>query len=104
VRKIMANPNMIASRGQKKELTILFSDIKDLSSYSATMAPDHIQRLLSEYFGAMTEIVFKYQGTADKFMGDGFMVFFGDPDPQPDHAVRCVHAAVEMQKRVREIK
>jgi adenylate cyclase len=104
VKKIMANPQMIASRGQKKELSILFSDIKNFSSYSAKMTPDHIQRLLSEYFEAMTEIVFKYHGTVDKFIGDGLMVFFGDPDPQPDHALRCVHAAIEMQKKVREIK
>ncbi len=104
VKKIMANPHMIASGGQKKELTILFSDIKEFTSYSATMTPDHIQRLLSEYFEAMTEIVFKHHGTVDKFIGDGLMVFFGDPDPQPDHALRCVNAAIEMQKTVREIK
>ena len=104
VKKIMANPNMIASAGQKKELTILFSDIKDFTSYSATMTPDRIQRLLSEYFEAMTEIVFKYSGTVDKFIGDGLMVFFGDPDPQPDHALRCVNAAIDMQKKVREIR
>lgn len=104
VKKIMANPQTIASRGQKKELSILFSDIKNFSSYSAKMTPDHIQRLLSEYFEAMTEIVFKYHGTVDKFIGDGLMVFFGDPDPQPDHALRCVHAAMDMQMKVREIK
>jgi len=104
VKKIMANPKMIASRGQQKELTILFSDIENFSSYSAAMTPDHIQRLLSEYFEKMTEIVFKYNGTVDKFIGDGLMVFFGDPDTQPDHALRCVQAAIEMQMKVREIK
>jgi len=104
VKKLMATPQMIATRGEKKELTILFSDIKNFTSYSATMSPDHIQRLLNEYFEAMTEIVFKYEGTVDKYMGDGLMVFFGDPEPQPDHALRCVRAAIEMQKKVREIK
>ena len=68
------------------------------------MTPEHIQRSLNEYFGAMTDIVFRYQGTVDKFIGDGLMVFFGDPDPQPDHALRCVQAAIEMQTRVRELK
>ncbi len=104
VKKIMGNPEMIASGGYKKELTILFSDIKNFTGYSSAMTPDHIQELLNEYFEAMTDIVFKYQGTVDKFIGDGLMVFFGDPDPQSDHALRCVRAAIEMQKRVRDIK
>jgi adenylate cyclase len=99
VKKIMADPQIIGSRGEKKEVTILFSDIKDFSKYTAAVTPDRIQGLLNEYFGAMTEIVFAYSGTVDKFMGDGLMVFFGDPETQPDHALRCVRAAVEMQKK-----
>jgi adenylate cyclase len=52
------------------------------------LTPDQIQKSLNEYFDAMVEIVFRYQGTVDKYIGDGLMVFFGDPEPQPDHAVR----------------
>jgi len=104
VKKIIANPQIIGSGGQKKELTILFSDIKDFTRYTAAMEPDHIQRLLNEYFEAMTEIVFKYQGTVDKFMGDGMMVFFGDPEPQSDHALLCVRTAIDMQRKVSEIR
>ena len=85
-------------------MTILFSDIKNFTAYSASMKPDHIQKLLNEYFEAMTEIVFKHEGTVDKFMGDGLMVFFGDPQPQPDHALRCVRSAIEMQQKTREIR
>jgi len=103
VKKILAKPEMLASRGQKKELTVMFTDIKNFTGYSSTMTPDHVQRLLNEYFDAMTEIVFKYQGTVDKFMGDGMMVFFGDPEPQPEHALLCVRAAIDMQRKVREI-
>ena len=104
VKRIMANPDMITAGGQKKELTIMFSDIKSFTTHSSTLAPDEIQRLLNEYFGAMVDIVFKYEGTVDKFIGDGLMVFFGDPEVQPDHAVRCVQAAREMQKKTRELK
>ncbi len=102
VKKIMADPALITSGGQKKELTILFSDIRNFTRYSADMDPNQVKNLLNDYFNEMTGVVFDHQGTVDKFMGDGLMVFFGDPDPQPDHALRCVRAAVEMQRRVRK--
>lgn len=104
VKKIMANPDMITSAGQKKELTMMFTDIKGFTSYSSKAKPDQIQQMLNEYFDAMVEIVFRHGGTVDKFMGDGLMVFFGDPESQPDHALRCVRAAIDMQRKVREIR
>jgi adenylate cyclase len=104
VKKIIAHPEMLASSGQKKELTILFSDIKNFTGYSSSLTPGQIRACLNEYFEAMVEIVFRHEGTVDKYIGDGLMVFFGDPEPQHDHALRCVRAAVEMQKRARELK
>jgi adenylate cyclase len=104
VKRIMANPEMIYAAGQKKELTIMFSDIKSFTTHSSTMSPEAIQKSLDEYFGAMVDIVFKYEGTVDKFIGDGLMVFYGDPEPQVDHALRCVKAAIEMQIKCRELK
>jgi adenylate cyclase len=104
VKKLMANPELVTAGGQKKELTILFSDIKSFTTHSASLAPDEIRKLLNEYFDAMVEILFRYEGTVDKFIGDGLMVFFGDPEPQPDHALRCVRAAIDMQKKCRELK
>lgn len=104
VKKLMANPELVTAGGQKKELTILFSDIKSFTTHSASLAPDEIRKLLNEYFEAMVEILFRYEGTVDKFIGDGLMVFFGDPEPQSDHALRCVRAAIDMQKKCRELK
>lgn len=103
VKRMMLRPESMFEV-QKRELTILFSDIKSFSTYSATMEPDVIQEFLSEYFNAMVDIVFQYEGTVDKYIGDGLMVFFGAPEPQPDHAVRCVKAAIAMQKKCRELK
>jgi len=103
VKKLMVNPESIFEV-QKRELTILFSDIKSFTTYSSVMTPDQIQSFLGEYFTAMVEIVFKYEGTVDKYIGDGLMVFFGAPEHQPDHAVRCVRAAIEMQHKCRELK
>ena len=104
VKKIMRNPGILASSGDKKELTVLFSDIVSFTSYSSDMNPEKVQQLLNEYFSEMTEIVFRYNGTVDKFIGDGLMVFFGDPEPMQDHAVQCVQVAVEMQKKAAELR
>lgn len=103
VRKIMAHPESIALSAQRKELTVLFSDIVSFTTHSSVLTPDRIRRFLNEYFDAMVDIVFKHGGTVDKYIGDGLMVFFGDPEPQEDHAARCVRAAIEMQQRAREL-
>ncbi|MFA6455637.1 MAG: adenylate/guanylate cyclase domain-containing protein, partial [Bacteroidota bacterium] len=72
--------------------------------HSSTTTPEEISGSLSEYFEAMTAIVFKYEGTVDKFIGDGLMVFYGAPEQQQDHAMRCVQAAIDMQRECRRIK
>jgi len=103
VDKIMAHPAQLASTAQKKELTILFSDIVGFTRHTATIEASHVRHLLNEYFERMIEIVFKHEGTLDKFIGDGLMVFFGDPEQQDDHAERAVRAAIEMQQAAREL-
>lgn len=102
VKKIIANPALI-NRGQRKELTILFSDIKDFTTYSSTLSPDRIRGFLNEYFETMVDVVFQHSGTVDKYIGDGLMVFFGDPEPLPDHASRAVRAAVAMRQKAAEL-
>ena len=104
VKQMIENPDSEMTRPKKKEVTIMFSDIKSFTTYSSTMSPEEISKTLNEYFEAMTDIVFKYGGTVDKFIGDGLMVFYGAPEPQPDHALRCVKAAIEMQLKCRELK
>ncbi|MFZ2448453.1 MAG: adenylate/guanylate cyclase domain-containing protein [Syntrophobacteraceae bacterium] len=102
VKRILANPALM-DRGRRKELTILFSDIKDFTVHASSYSPDRIRAFLNEYFESMVDIVFAFEGTVDKYIGDGLMVFFGDPEPVPDHALRAVQAAVAMQKKAREL-
>lgn len=104
VRQMVDNPDALSTTPKKKEITIMFSDIKSFTTYSSTMTPEEISATLNEYFEAMTDIVFRYGGTVDKFIGDGLMVFYGAPEPQPDHAMRCVKAAIEMQRKCRELR
>jgi adenylate cyclase len=103
VDKIMARAQELVTTAQRKELTILFSDIREFTKQTSEMEPGHVRDLLNEYFDRMIEIVFRHEGTLDKFIGDGLMVFFGDPESQPDHAVRCVRAAIEMQRATRDL-
>lgn len=101
--KIVKEPNILSTT-EKKELTVLFSDISGFTQWCTTRSPEEIRHTLNEYFNEMTKIVFSHEGTIDKFMGDGLMVFFGDPVDQPDHALRAVKAAVEMQKKAAELR
>ena len=101
--KILKNPGLIGTVSRKK-LTILFSDIVNFSTWASTQDAEVIHRTLNDYFDKMAEIVFKYEGTIDKYMGDGLMVFFGDPEPHPDHALRAVNAAREMQQKTKELR
>lgn len=101
--KILKQPELLDSV-EKKTLTILFSDIVGFSSWSAARDAQEIHRTLNKYFEAMADIVFAFQGTIDKYMGDGLMVFFGDPLPCEDHALKAVQAAIAMQKKTRELR
>jgi adenylate cyclase len=100
VDRLVKNPELANPSGRKAQLTMFFSDVRGFTSMSEQLEPQEVQRLLSEYFSEMTRILFKYGGTLDKFMGDAVMAFFGDPEPQPDHARRAVLMALEMQEAV----
>ena len=71
---------------------------------SAKMTPEETMDMLNVYFDEMSQIIFEHQGTLDKFMGDGIMVFFGDPVEQEDHAARAVKMSVAMQKKMGELQ
>lgn len=97
---LVEHPDAANPSGRKERLTMFFSDVRGFTSMSEKMEPQEVQQLLSEYFTEMTGILFKYEGTLDKFMGDAIMAFFGNPVPQPDQARRAVLMALEMQESI----
>jgi len=87
--------------GEKRELTVLFSDIRGFTTLSEQLDPHVLLELLNEYLTPMTDIIVSgHQGTLDKYIGDAIMAFWGAPRAQPDHALRACRAAVDMVARL----
>jgi len=82
----------------------MFTDIRGFTALSDSMEPEETTSILNEYLDEMTKIIYRLNGTIDKFMGDGIMIFFGDPVPQDDHALRTVRCALDMNKRLEELQ
>ncbi len=98
VDELLKDPDKLKLGGEKKILTVLFSDIRGFTTISERLTPEALVEHLNEYLQAMTDIVFKYLGTLDKYVGDEIMAFWGAPIPQDDHAVLAARAAVEMMR------
>jgi adenylate cyclase len=99
----LQDPDLIRPGGRLMEISILFADIRGFTAMSEKLPPSDVVTVLNEYLDSMEEQVFRYGGTLDKYTGDGMMVLFGAPIPQPDHAERAVRAALGMQKAAVEL-
>ena len=95
---ILEHPETIVLDGEEREATILFSDIRGFTSLAEKMKPKELVQMLREYFTLMVGVVFQFQGTVDKFIGDAIMSIFGAPTPQSNHAELAVRTALEMRR------
>jgi adenylate cyclase len=87
---------------EEREVSVLFADIVGFTTMSENMSPAAVSLLLNDYLSRMTDIIFKYEGTLDKYIGDAIMAVFGAPLDMPDHAERSIKTALEMLERLEE--
>ncbi|MFN3884566.1 MAG: adenylate/guanylate cyclase domain-containing protein, partial [Rhodocyclaceae bacterium] len=99
---LLANPDMVGLGGRRREVTILFSDIRDFTTLSERLQPEEVVELLNEYFERACAVLLAEEATIDKFIGDAVMAEFGAPVDQPDHAERALRAALELHATARE--
>jgi class 3 adenylate cyclase len=85
---------------QQRDVTVMFCDIVGFTTLCEQVDPGAIGDLLDSFFGRMADVIFDHEGTLDKFIGDAILAVFGAPFDQPDHAVRCVAAALAMRKQL----
>lgn len=102
--KILRDPASLKLGGERREITILFSDIRSFTTITETTSPEILSALLHEYFTEMTEEILATDGVLDKFIGDAVMAFWGAPLAQPDHARRAVNAALGMMRRLAKLQ
>jgi len=98
--ELLEDPDNLKLGGTERDVTILFADIRNFTSMSEKLAPEEVVGILNTYMTALTQVIFKYEGTIDKYIGDCLMATFGVPVPHPDSPERAVLAAIEMQKTV----
>ena len=100
---------IVSSGGEKlleshrRDITVVFCDLRGFTAFSETAEPEEVMGVLQEYYAAMWRLVSQFEGTLERFAGDGLMVFFNDPVPCPDSAARAVCMAVAMRERMEEL-
>jgi class 3 adenylate cyclase len=93
-----------ALESHRREVTVVFCDLRGFTAFAETTEPEEVMAVLREFHTAMGEIIHHYEGTLERFAGDGMMIFFNDPLPCSNPAERAIHMAVTMRARVAELK
>ena len=88
----------------RREITVVFLDLRGFTAFSDTAEPEEVMDFLRHYHAEMGKLVFKFEGTLERFVGDGIVVIFNDPIPCEDHVYKAARMAVEMRDRVKELR
>jgi adenylate cyclase len=102
--EMLKHPGKNRLEGENREISVLFADIRNFTSISENMTASELKTMLNAFFTPMTEIIFKHQGTIDKYVGDMIMAFWGAPLADPKHTTHAIAAALDMQHTVKELE
>jgi adenylate cyclase len=103
VDEILKNPERLALKEERRDVTVLFCDMRGFTTMSERLSPEEVVAVLNEFYTLMIDTTFKQDGTLDKFLGDGVMSIFGAPILHSDHSIRAVRTALAMQAGVAEL-
>ncbi|GBE94244.1 CHASE2 domain-containing protein [Nostoc cycadae] len=103
VANLLENPAGLKIGGDRRKVTLLFSDLRGFSAMSEQLSPEQVVTILNFYLGTMTEVINQYKGTINEFMGDGIFVIFGAPIHRPDDSERAIACAVAMQLAMQQV-
>ena len=104
VESLVADAGRLRLGGEKRELTVLFSDIRGFTTLSEAMEPEDLVKLMNEYFTLMTEKVFAHRGSLDKYIGDAIMAVYGAPIAEPQHPFLACRSALDMVRALRALQ
>jgi class 3 adenylate cyclase len=90
-------------QSHRRDITVVFCDLRGFTSFAETVEPEDVMRVLNEYHAALGDLVHRFEGTLERFTGDGLMVIFNDPLPCPDAPQRAVRMAIAMRTRMNEL-
>jgi len=100
VEEILKDPENLVLSGERRQVTVLFCDVRGFTPLSERLSPEEVVLLLNDFYNLMIETTFKYDGTLDKFLGDAVMAVFGAPMAHPDHSARAIRTALAMQEGI----
>lgn len=104
VEQLADNPDVASMEGENREMTVLFSDVRNFTTISEGLPPHELARLMNAYLSQMTEAIQDSHGTIDKYIGDAVMAFWGAPLPSRHHALEAVKGALTMQATMHELR
>jgi adenylate cyclase len=103
VAEMSKNPEEYSMRGENREMSVLFSDVRNFTSISEGLTAEQLKEMMNAYLTAMTQVIQDKRGTIDKYIGDAIMAFWGAPVADSDHARHAVEAGLAMQKSIRTL-